>query len=177
MREKHRLSMLKVRHAGKHRRARLIGGVKKRRAQVKVRLHKALGERLRRKARIGRDLVVPRAPGVQATAGLADTPRKLGLDRHVDVLIRDIEREVAGIDVVLDILEPVADGFGVFLGDDPLRGEHPRMRARPRDILLIQRLIDRQRRAKRLRRERCTLFEPTVPQCHGCCIPSFSRIS
>ena len=53
-------------------------------------------------AEIGRHLVVAAARGVQPAAGLADALGQAGLDVHVDVFQRGIEREAAGLDLVRD---------------------------------------------------------------------------
>ena len=53
-------------------------------------------------AEIRRHLVVAAARGVQPPARLADALGEAGLDVHVDVLERRIEREAPGLDLVRD---------------------------------------------------------------------------
>ena len=53
-------------------------------------------------AEVGGDLVVAAACGVQAAAGLADAIGEAGLDVHVNVFERGVEREAAGLDLVCD---------------------------------------------------------------------------
>ena len=103
---------------------------------------------------------------MKPSARLADATRELGLDGHVDVLVVDIERERAGIDVGLDLRQPGTDGLGVLLADHALRGKHRRMRPRSRDILSIEMLVDRERRAELLRRRCHAVLEPTAPKRH-----------
>ena len=51
-------------------------------------------------ANVQGDLVIARACGVEATAGLADAFDQRGLDGHVDVFLRDVGFEFAGFDVL-----------------------------------------------------------------------------
>ena len=127
VREEHRLGMLQVRVARQDHAGVLLGGGHERAAQLEVSAHELLGERLYRQTRVGRHLVVARAARVQALSGLADTARELALDGHVDVLVVDVEGEVAGVDIGLDGIETRADLLGVLGADDALSGEHARM--------------------------------------------------
>ena len=166
VRKEHRLRVLQVRHAGKHGRAGCPGGVEKRATQAQVLLHKVLGERLGAEARVGGHLVVAAAPGVQARSRVADAARELGLDGHVDVFVVDVEGKVARIDVGLDAQKSLANGVGVLLADDALCREHRRVRDAPRDVLAVQRLVHRQRRAELLRELVDALLKPSTPQRH-----------
>ena len=163
MREQHGLRMLQVRHAGQDHAPVRPGRRDQHAAQAQVRLHQLLAKRLGRQARIGRDLVVARATGMQALARLADPPRELGLDRHMDVLVLDIERELARIDQPLDLVQAPVDRAEVVTGDDALRGKHAGVGARPRDILPIQVLVNGQRCPERLRRGVHAALEPSAP--------------
>ena len=175
MREEHRLRVLQVRHARQHRVARLLSGIEQRRTEPQIRLHEVLGERLRSETRVGGNLVVSRPTGVQPSARRTDAPRELAFDRHVNVLVGDIKDERTRIDIRLNGLKPLADGIGVFLADDALRREHRRVRNRTSDILLIQRLIYRQRRTEFLRHRGGSLLESAAPQRHVPTSESTSR--
>jgi len=98
----------------------------------------------------GRDLIVARAPRVQPLAGITDPPRKLYLDRHVNVLVGDVERERATLDILEYPDESFLDRRGVGLWDDAPAAQHARVRDRPRDVLGIQALIHRKRCPERL---------------------------
>ena len=129
----------------------LLGRIHQHVAQLQVGLHELLGQRLDAQARIGRHLVVARTSGMQALAGLADATRQLALDGHMDVLVVDIEGEVAGIDILFDSGQALGNRLLILGTDDALGRQHLGMRLRTGDILLIEMFVDRQRRAKLLR--------------------------
>ena len=60
-------------------------------------------------AQIERDLVVAAARGVQLRAGVADAPRQLGLDVHVDVFELGLELELSRLDFRADLAQPGDD--------------------------------------------------------------------
>ena len=74
----------------------------------------------------------------------------------------------------LDAVEAGRDGVGVLLRDDALRRQHARMRLGAGDVLRVERLVHRQRRAEALRERVRSLGEPARPQCHGA-LPSAVR--
>ena len=71
-----------------------------------------------KKAQSGGDLVVARAGGVEALAGVADDFDQAALDIKVDILVGFAPFEFAGIDFGFDFFESGANGAGVFGGDD-----------------------------------------------------------
>ena len=68
-----------------------------------------------------------------------------GLDMHVDVLERRILADSDPGIFVLDPLQPLGDGRGVGLGDDPLGLEHRDMGERGGDVLAPQPLVEADR--------------------------------
>ena len=174
MREQHGLGMLQVRHAGKYRLLVRLCHFHQNAAKVEVRLHKVLGQGLHGKAGIGRYLIVARATGMQALAGLADAPRKLAFDRHVNILVVDVEDKVAGVDLGLDLVKALRYSLGIRVANDALLGQHAGVRLRSSDILFVEVLVDRQRRAELLRGSSYAAFEPSAPQCHDLNPFSFS---
>ena len=117
--DSHRLPALEMGVAGHHR------------SRIPVRLiHQHLLKRENRSAylidlspavepRIGRDLVVAGARGVQFSARCADPFRQLGLDVHVDILQRGLELELPFADVSLDFAEAFLDGGKLLTGQQP----------------------------------------------------------
>jgi hypothetical protein len=110
---------------------------------------------------VGRDLVVARARGVQPPADRADDLRQAPLDRHVDVLVAGLEREVALVELALHPLQAGEQGVAVGLGDDPGLGQHRRVRARLLHVVGAQPPIEPDRgvelledRVRRLREAR-----------------------
>ena len=104
---------------------------------------------------------------MQALARLADAARQLTLDGHMDVLVVDVERKVAGINILLDLGQTLGNRLLVLGADNALRGQHLGMRLGTGDILLIEMLVDRQRRAKLLRDLGHTRLKTTTPKSHG----------
>ena len=136
-------------------------------AQLQVCLHELLGQRLDAQSRIGCHLVVTRTAGVQTLARLADATCQLALDRHMDVLVVDIEGEVAGVDIPLDLGQALGNRLLILGTDDALGRQHLGMRLRTGDILLIEMFVDRQRRAKLLRDLGHARLKTTAPKSHG----------
>ena len=167
MRQQHGLSVLHVRVARQNHLVVLLGRIHQHMAQLKIGLHELPGQRLDAQARIGRHLVVARTPGMQALTGLADAARQLALDRHMNVLIVDIEGEVAGIDILFDSGQALGNRLLILGTDDALGRQHLGMRLRAGDILLIEMFVDRQRRAKLLRDLGHARLKTTAPKSHG----------
>ena len=84
---------------------------------------------------VGGDLVVARARGVELAADRAGELGDPPLDRHVDVDVVVGEREAILGELDLDLLERRVQRVAVGSADDPLRGEHPGVRARLRDVV------------------------------------------
>ena len=93
-------------------------------------------------AHVGRDLVVARTAGMQAAGGEPDLVLEIALDVHVDVFERTREREAAGLDLGLDLLEPGAYGGHIILGEDAGLAQHGGMRERAPDVLPPQPLVE-----------------------------------
>ena len=134
---------------------------------MKICPHKLLGQSLAPKARIGCNLVIARTTSMQTLSRLADTTRKLGLNGHVNVLVVDIEREFASIDIGANPIESRANRLGIGLANDALSCKHFGMSLGTRDILTVQMLVDGQRRAKLLRNLRHARLKTASPQRHG----------
>lgn len=91
---------------------------------------------------IGRDLVIARAPCVQAASGGTDPVLQARLDIHMNVFERAREREAPRLDLALDALESGTDGGHIVLGQDAGLAQHRRMRERASDILPPQALVE-----------------------------------
>ena len=89
------------------------------------------------------------------------------LNGHVNVLVVDIERKLAGIDIGANRIEPRANRLGIALANDALSRKHLGMGLRARNILTIQMLVDRQRCAKLLRDLCHARLKTASPQRHG----------
>ena len=167
MRQQHGLSVLHVRVARQNHLVVLLGRIHQHMAQLKIGLHELLGQRLDAQACVGRHLVVARTSGMQALAGLADATRQLALDGHMNVLVVDVEGEVAGIDILFDSGQTLGNRLLVLGTDDALGRQHFGMRLRAGDILLIEMFVDRQRRAKLLCDLGHACLKTTAPKSHG----------
>ena len=75
---------------------------------------------------------------------LADIGDKRLLDRHVNVLVVDIEGKFSCFDARLDAIEPRYDKVHVLQRNNSLRSQHACMRLGPGDILRVQLLVNRQ---------------------------------
>ena len=148
VREQHRLGVLHMGVAGQDDIEVRLGLRDERAAQGHVRRHEVAAALLGEQARVGGHLVVAAAARMQARPRVADVGDERALHGHVDILVVDVEREIACLDARLHAIEPVDDGRGVRLDDARLR-QHARVRLRPGDILRVQRLINRQRCPKR----------------------------
>ena len=104
---------------------------------------------------------------MQALTSLADATRQLALDGHMNVLVVDIEGEVAGIDILFDCGQTLGNRLLVLGADNALGRQHLGMCLRSGDILLIEMFVDRQRRAKLLRDLGHARLKTTAPKSHG----------
>ena len=82
----------------------------------------------------------------------------------MNVLVIDIELEIAFVNLGCNGIEPRANVCGVLVRDNALASEHERMRLRPLDIGLPHALVDGQRRTEGLRELRRGIFEATSPE-------------
>ena len=104
---------------------------------------------------------------MQALARLANAARQLTLNGHVDVLVVDIEGKVTGIDIPLDGGQALGNRLLILNADDALGGQHLGVRLGAGNILLIEMLVDRQRRTKLLRDLGHARLKTTTPKSHG----------
>ena len=79
---------------------------------------------------------------MQAPADRADDLGQPPLDRHVDVFVVVSEREASLAAARARPVEPRQQRVAVLAGDDRALGEHPRVRARLRDVLRPQAPIE-----------------------------------
>jgi len=167
MRQQHGLSVLHVRVARQNHLVVLLSRIHQHMAQLKIGPHELLGQRLDAQTCVGRHLVVARTSGMQALASLADATRQLALDGHMNVLVVDVEGEVAGIDILFDSGQTLGNRLLVLGADNALGRQHPGMCLRSGDVLLIEMFVDRQRRAKLLRDLGHACLKTTAPKSHG----------
>ena len=142
----------------------VLGELEERTAQVEHLVCKARGELLGVMACIGRDLVIAAPARMQASTCCTDGLGQAALDGHVNILVIDIELEIAFVNLGCNGIESRANARGVFLRDHALTGEHKRMRLRPLDIGLPHALVDGQRRTEGLRELRGRILEATSPE-------------
>ncbi len=115
-------------------------------------------------AQVERDLVVATAPGVELGARRTRDLRHPAFDRGVDVLVRRHELERAAVQLRADLIERVGDGEALRLGEEPHRGQHVDVRARPDEVIVGEPLVEGQADAQRHQRLGRALPEPTVPE-------------
>jgi hypothetical protein len=136
MPERHRLRDLKVRVARHDRVGVPLGEVEQRTAQATDAAEERVDRSAQPQAHVGCDLVVARARGVQSLAGVADQRGETPLDVEVHILERARPLEAARRDVAAEARKAVLDRRQVRGGQDALRGEHPGVRQRARDVRL-----------------------------------------
>ncbi len=151
VREQHGLGRLHVGVAGHDDAKLLVGTLEQHTLQLGERLEQLVGQIARNHVRVDGRLVVAGTAGVEATAGSADALGKHTLDGHVDVLVAvHIEDEGASLNLGSNLVEALADGLGIFLGDDTLVGQHGGMGLGAADVLAPHAFVKRQRSAKAL---------------------------
>ena len=146
MAERDGLGDLQVREARHDRVGVLFREVEQRAAQVVQQAADAVDLAAQPQADVGRDLVVTRAAGVQALAGVADQRGQARLDVQVDVFQVELPFEFAALDFTLDLRHPAFDRGQVVGADDLLRGEHVRVRERAGDVDEREALVEKYRR-------------------------------
>ena len=116
---------------------------------------------------VGRHLVVAAAAGVEPPRRLADLLGEPGLDIHVHVLERRVEREASVFDLLFDVLEPL-EQRGLVLGPDQLAGpEHPRVSAGEAQVVARQRPVEMDRCREAFYRGVGRRLEPASPELPG----------
>ncbi|CFL96659.1 Uncharacterised protein [Bordetella pertussis] len=93
-------------------------------------------------ADVGGDLVVARAAGVQALAGVAHELHQALLDVQVHVFQVQQPLERAGVDLREDLLHAALDVGQVLGRDDALRGQHVGVRQRAADVVARHALVE-----------------------------------
>ena len=97
---------------------------------------------------VGRDLVVARAPGVDLAADPADDLGQAALDRHVDVLVGRLERELARLELGLDPVEAAEQLAELVVVEDAGRPQGPCVCPRLADVVRSQPPVEAQRRVE-----------------------------
>ena len=85
---------------------------------------------------------------MQLAADRADDLGQPPLDRHVDVLVGVQERELAGVELLRDAVEPAEQLVAVGVGDDAGGREHRRVRARLLDVVGREAPVEADRRVQ-----------------------------
>ena len=142
MAERHRLRDLQMGKAG-HDAARMFFGARQQRRldRAKARVD-PLARGARPQAEIGRDLIVARARGVEASGGFTDQFLEPRFDGHVDVFEREVDGDAIGGKFIRDLRQPTVDDDGVIGTDDARGTKHRGVRAAGRDIFFPQTLVD-----------------------------------
>ena len=96
-------------------------------------------------AEVERHLVIARARRVKAPGGGANDVLQAGFDVEMDVFQRARERERAGLDLGLHLLEALPNECGIGFRDDSLGGQHRGMGFRACDVLGEQALVEADR--------------------------------
>ncbi len=123
----------------------LFGQVQQRPAQCAQQADDGVDLAAQPQADIGGDLVVARAAGVQALAGVTDQRGQACFDIQVNVFQVELPLEAAGLDLATDLRHAALDLGAVGLGDDSLLGQHGGMRQRTLDIEQGQALVEEHR--------------------------------
>ena len=124
----------------------LLGEVEQRAAQFAQQATDPVDLAAQPQADVGRDLVVARAAGVQALAGVADQRGQARLDVQVHVFEVELPLELAALDFAPDLRHAALDLREVAGADDLLRGQHLGVRERAFDIDQREALVEEHRR-------------------------------
>ena len=100
--------------------------------------------------KIGRDLVVSAARGVEFAADVPQAINQRLLDIHVNIFQRWLPGELTGIDFGQDFIEAVDDLFRLLRLDQPLLAKHSRVNLRCTNVLSIHLRIEGNAFGKRL---------------------------
>ncbi len=120
MTERHRLRDLQMRESGHDRLGMLFRPCDQHPLQFADRVRRLVARTPHPQPKIGRDLVVARARGVQPSSRRADQLAEPVLDGHVNVLELELLRHSVALIVGLDRVETIEDRLGVFRGNNPL---------------------------------------------------------
>ena len=108
-------------------------------------------------------LVIAAAGGVELLAHITDPLNQAALDTHVDVLVIHVEYDLAGGDVLADVLQARHDGLCFLFGHDALLAQHGHMGDAAVDILVIHALVEENGGIVGLHHAVHFLFEPAAP--------------
>ena len=166
MAEQNRLCMLQVRIPGHDNAEAIFCLFEQHLAKRDILLNQALQECFRMEAQVNGNLVIARASRMQPRARSPDYPSQLGLDRHMDVFVVDIENERTVVYALPYGLKALMDSIRIVNGNDPLGGKHSGMGLRTCDVLRIHFLIYTKRRPEFLREFIHAPLKPSRPQRH-----------
>ena len=96
-------------------------------------------------ANVGGHLIVARAAGVQALAGIADEGGEALFDIQVHIFVVQIPTEFAAFDFAGDLRHAAFDRGQIGGADDGLPGQHPGMGERAADVLRGHALVKKYR--------------------------------
>ena len=142
MAEGHRLRDLQVGEARHHGRGVRFGEIDQRAAQAHEELRDLVDLGAEPEPDVGRDLIVPRARGVQPFTGVAHESGEPPLDVEVHVLRLDRPLEAPGADLVANRGEPPLDLGQVASAEDAAAAEHPSVGERALDVELGEASIE-----------------------------------
>ena len=116
---------------------------------------------------VGRDLVVAAAAGVELAADVADAVDQRPLDVHVDVFQLVAEREVAGGDLLADLLQAGDDLVPLVVGEDADLGQHVGVGDRAADVVGVEPAVEAHAFGELLDAAVRRLVEHTAPRLAG----------
>ena len=133
--EGHRLGHLQMREAGQGRVNMGFRRVEQRLLEIAQQAVDLVDGVAQPEPDVGGHLVVARATGVQALAGITDQGRETLFDVEVHILVVEIPVEAAGFDLADDRCHALLDGSQIGGGDDALPRQHARMSQRRANVL------------------------------------------
>ncbi len=142
MRKAHRLRDLQVREAGQDGFGVALCHGQQRSLHLRQQGRQRIDLAAQPQPHVGGHLVVARAAGVQALAGITDERRQPRLDVQVHVFEFELPLETAGVDIGFDLRQATLDVGRILLRDHALRGEHFGMGQRAGDVGRGQALVE-----------------------------------
>ena len=134
MSERHGLRDLHVREPGHYRRSVSIGQLDQSMLQPIDAAHDVIDFAAQPQPRVGRDLIVARAAGVQALAGVADQIGQALLDIQMNVFEFDAPFELIALDLFANLLQAALDVRQIDCADDAALMQHRCVRERALDV-------------------------------------------
>ena len=163
MSERHGLRDLQVSEPRHHAFGVLVGKIEERALQRPDEPERLIDRRAQEQADVRRDLVVARARGVQALAGLSGELDQPALDIEMNVLVRLVPLERAGLYFFADPGESFLDFRKIVLADDASRPQHARVGERALDVMVREALVERDRGREMLHEFGRGLGKPARP--------------